>query len=161
MNHQLKIFRDVIFGPVFSASVVAQIVQPNLIYGKERQPDVLQPSLSFSERANTTALLDSLASQEDGMPHQRRVTSKDAAKQEVPLVQSIGVNRKHVDKIRLATLVIQCLGSVLRESKELIVEKFWDRLENNGLRHSRVSIIDEDEMADGNVVAEHGVSRTV
>ena len=109
MNHQLKIFRDVIFGPVFSASVVAQIVQPNLIYGKERQPDVLQPSLSFSERANTTALLDSLASQEDGMPHQRRVTSKDAAKQEVPLVQSIGVNRKHVDKIRLATLVIQCL----------------------------------------------------
>lgn len=77
------------------------------------------------------------------------------------LVESIGVRRKHVDVVGFSSLVIQGFRCVLSESKVLIVQKFWNRLDNHRFRHSGIGIIDELEFANSDIATEHNKTGSV
>ena len=69
------------------------------------------------------------------------------------LVKSVRIDGQHLGIVRFFPLFAHGLGGVLRESQSFIIQKFGNRLEDNRLCHSRVGIIDADQVPQANVVA--------
>lgn len=89
VNHQFKVFRDMIFGPIFGKTVILQIPQADLIDAQEGNSNVLQPLLGFAECPNAATLTERLTSQKDRLSHQRRMAPQNGAQQVMALIQSI------------------------------------------------------------------------
>jgi len=157
MDHELKIFRDMRFGPVLHAQSPVQVFEADLIDRQKGQPNVLQPALSVSQVPHASTLLDSFTAEEDGVTHKWRVATQDGGKKKVSLVESVSVTLNHFEVEGFSPLIVHGLGGVLREPQALIVEKFWNRLENDRGRHAGIGVIHTHQVSDSHVVSKHNV----
>ena len=160
VDHEFKVFRHVVLGPVFDAVLGLQVTEADLVNGEERQPDVTEPALRLAQGAHAAALFDRLGPQKDAVTDQRGVAPQDGRQEKVALIESVGIHRElcrvrkrgarkgesvrrtkvtmsqrrspyHVGEVRLPALVVHGLGGVLGESQSGIVQEFGHSLEND------------------------------
>ena len=95
------------------------------------------------------------------MTNERGMTTQDTRQQEMTLIQRIRVYTQHVGKVRFTSLLVHCLGSMLRKSKSGIVEELGNSLENDRRLHSSIGIVDANQVTNAHIVSKHDVAGSV